>query len=144
VRTAFRRTPSDARKALFLFDRCDRRLGLQFDNPKVKLCAEVLLPAHEPTGARFVGGDRSPDRIPILKVRVLALYRVVYFFGRRAHCRLMHLPELMTHLTGMFTEDNLRIYVDANRDLDNSEKPAIGELKCLGIYVELAFQLQQF
>jgi hypothetical protein len=110
----------------------------------VKLCAEVLLPAHEPTGARFVGGDRSPDRIPILKVRVLALYRVVYFFGRRAHCRLMHLPELMTHLTGMFTEDNLRIYVDANRDLDNSKKPAIGELKCLGIYVELAFQLQQF
>jgi len=56
----------------------------------------------------------------------------------------MHLPELMTHLTGMFTEDNLRIYVDANRDLDSSEKPAIGELKCLGIYVELAFQLQQF
>lgn len=37
----------------------------------------------------------------------------------------------------MFTEDNLRIYVDANRDLDNCEKPAIGELKCLGIYVEL-------
>jgi hypothetical protein len=25
---------------------------------------------------------------------------------------------LTTHLTEMFTEDNLRIYVDANRDLD--------------------------
>ena len=106
--------------------------------------AEVLLPAHEPTGTRFVGGDRIPDRIPIAKVSRLPLYRVAYLFCRRAHCRLMHLPELTTHLTGMFTEDNLRIYVDANRDLDSSEKPAIGELKCLGIYVELAFQLQQF
>jgi hypothetical protein len=55
VWTAFRRTPSDARKASFLFDRCDRRLGLQFDDPKVKPRAEVLLPAHEPTGTRFVG-----------------------------------------------------------------------------------------
>jgi hypothetical protein len=125
VRTAFRRTPSDARKALFLFDRCDGRLGLQFDDPKVKPCAEVLLPAHEPTRARFVGGDRSPDRIPILKVRVLALYCVVHLFGRRAHCRLMHLPELTTHLTEMFTEDNLRIYVDANRDLDKNQKPSM-------------------
>jgi hypothetical protein len=25
----------------------------------------------------------------------------------------------------MFTEDNLRIYVDANRDLENSQKPSI-------------------
>jgi hypothetical protein len=49
----------------------------------------------------------------------------------------MHLPELTTHLTGMFTEDNLRIYVDANRDLENSQKRSIGDLKCLGIYVEL-------
>jgi hypothetical protein len=65
-----------------------------------------------------VGGDRIPDRIPIAKVRRLPLYRVVYFFGRRAHCRSMHLPEGTTHLIGMFTEDNLRIYVDANRDLD--------------------------
>src|ERR1700722_10598641 len=114
----FSRTPSDAREASLLFDRCDRRLGLQFDHPKVKPCAEVLLPAHEPTGARFVGGDRSADRIPILKGGRLPLYRVVYFFGRRAHCRSMHLPKWTTHLTGMFTEDNLRIYVDANRDLD--------------------------
>jgi hypothetical protein len=30
------------------------------------------------------------------------------------------LPELTTHLTGMFTEDNLRIYVDANRDLETA------------------------
>jgi hypothetical protein len=119
------RTPSDARKALFLFDRCDRRLRLQFDDPKVKPRAEVLLPAHEPTGARFVGGDRSPDRIPIANVRRLPLYRVIYFLGRRAHCRSMHSPELTTHLTEMFTEDNLRIYVDANRGLDNNEKPSI-------------------
>jgi hypothetical protein len=59
------------------------------------------------------------------RVRVLALYCVVYLFGRRAHCRLMHLPELMTHLTEMFTEDNLRIYVDANRDLDKNQKPSM-------------------
>ena len=65
------------------------------------------------------------DRIPIAKVGRLPLHRVVYFFRRRAHCRLMHLPELTTHLTGMFTEDNLRIYVDANRDLDNNQKPSI-------------------
>ena len=102
----------------FPFDRCDGRLSLQFDDPKVKPRAEVLLPAHEPTGARFVGGDRSPDRIPILKVRRLPLYCVVNFFGRRVHCRSMHLPELTTHLTELFTEDNLRIYVDANHDLD--------------------------
>jgi hypothetical protein len=38
---------------------------------------------------------------------------------------LMHLPELTTHLTGMFREDNLRIYVDANRDLDNNQKPSM-------------------
>jgi len=25
----------------------------------------------------------------------------------------------------MFTEDNLRIYVDANRDLDNNQKPSM-------------------
>jgi hypothetical protein len=37
----------------------------------------------------------------------------------------MHLAELKAHLTGMFTEDNLRIYVDANLDLDNNEKPRI-------------------
>jgi hypothetical protein len=50
----------------------------------------------------------------------------------------------------MFTEDNLRIYVDANRDLDKiviliiTRKPSIGDLKCLGIFVELLSQLQQF
>jgi hypothetical protein len=40
----------------------------------------------------------------------------------------------------MFTEDNLRIYVDANPDLDKLEKyeRAFGyDLKCLGIFVEL-------
>jgi hypothetical protein len=97
-----------------------------------------LLPTHEPTGTRFVGGDRSPDRIPIAKVRRLPLYRVIYFFGRRAHC-LMHLAELTTYLTGTFAEDNLRIYVDANCDLDNTQKPPIETKKCLGIYVELLF-----
>jgi hypothetical protein len=56
----------------------------------------------------------------------------------------MHLPELMTHLTGMFTEDDLRIYVDADRDLENSQKPSICDLKCLSIYVELLLWLQQF
>jgi len=57
---------------------------------------------------------------------------------------LMHLPELTTHLTEMLTEDNLRIYVDANRGLENSQKPSICDLKCLGIYVELLLELQQF
>jgi hypothetical protein len=55
----------------------------------------------------------------------------------------MHLPELTTHLTGMFTEDNLRIYVDANRDLDNRRRLRFG-LNGLGIFVELLLQLQQF
>jgi hypothetical protein len=54
----------------------------------------------------------------------------------------MHLPELTTHLTGMFTEDNLRIYVDANRHLDNC-RLRFG-LNGLGIFVELLLQLQQF
>jgi hypothetical protein len=35
------------------------------------------------------------------------------------------LVELKVHLTGMFTEDNLRIYVDANHDLDDHEEPRI-------------------
>jgi hypothetical protein len=48
----------------------------------------------------------------------------------------MHLPEWTTHLTGMFTEDNLRIYVDANRDLDKIVF-LLTALKCLGIFVEL-------
>jgi hypothetical protein len=61
----------------------------------------------------------------------------------------MHLPELTTHLTEMFTEDNLRIYVDANRDLDKiviliTSEDFDGDLKCLGIFVELLSQLQQF
>jgi hypothetical protein len=37
----------------------------------------------------------------------------------------MHLAELTTYLNGMFTEDNLRIYVDANCGLDNIQKPPI-------------------
>jgi hypothetical protein len=49
----------------------------------------------------------------------------------------MHSPELTTHLTEMFTEDNLRIYVDANCDLDNNENLRLW-LKCLGIFVELS------
>jgi hypothetical protein len=54
----------------------------------------------------------------------------------------MHLPEWTTHLTGMFTEDNLRIYVDANRDLDKivillTPEAFDCDLKCLGIFVEL-------
>jgi hypothetical protein len=54
----------------------------------------------------------------------------------------MHLPELTTHLTGMFTEDNLRIYVDANRHLTIAAFDL--RLNGLGIFVELLLQLQQF
>jgi len=114
-----------ASKTSFLFDRGDRRLGLQFDDPKVKPCAQVLLPAHEPASTRFVGSYRIPYRIPVVKVGRLPLYRIIYLFGRRAHVRRMHLAELKTQLTPMFTEDNLRIYVDAYRVLDNAPRPSL-------------------
>src|ERR1700678_829445 len=76
-----------ASKTSFLCNRGDRRLGLQFDDPKVKACAQVLLPAHEPASTRFVGSYRIPYRIPVVKVGRLPLDRVIYLFGRRAHGR---------------------------------------------------------
>ena len=56
----------------------------------------------------------------------------------------MHLAELKTQLTRMLTEDNLRIYVDAYLDLDKQPEAFDSDLKCLGIFVELLLQLQQF
>jgi hypothetical protein len=56
----------------------------------------------------------------------------------------MHLAESKTQLTRMLTEDNLRIYVDAYLDLDKQPEAFDSDLKCLGIFVELLLQLQQF
>jgi membrane-bound inhibitor of C-type lysozyme len=76
-------------KTLFLSEGYDRRLSLEFNDPKLKHGAQALLPPHKPTGARLMGSDRSPDRIPIVQVRRLALYRVVNVFCRHTHCRQM-------------------------------------------------------
>ena len=70
-----------------LFDGYDRRLSLEFNEPKLKPGAQALLPSHEPPGAGFVRRDRSPDRVPVVNVWVLALYREVYLC-RLTHCRM--------------------------------------------------------
>jgi hypothetical protein len=68
-------------------DRDDCRLGLEFDDPKMKPRAQALLPPHEPTGARFERRDRIADRVPAIDVGLLPLDRVVCLFGRHTHGR---------------------------------------------------------
>lgn len=43
----------------------------------------------------------------------------------------------------MSTKNNLRIYVDANRDLDNNHRLLIATYKCLGIFLRIVIWLQQ-
>jgi hypothetical protein len=55
------------------FDRRDRGLGLQFDEPESTPSAQALLPSNKPTRAL-----RAGDRVPVVPIGVVALDRVIH------------------------------------------------------------------
>ena len=84
-----RHGPREA-ESLFRAERYDRCLSLEFNEPKLKERAQGLLLSHKPTSARFVGSDRTPDRIPVFQIRILALHCVVDVFCRHGLSGRVH------------------------------------------------------